>query len=159
MTCRRQGGGFTLVEIMIVVAIIALLCAIAIPAFIQYRKDAQDSLYLSELRVMKDAFKTYILKTGAYPPEVASGICPSGMTNYFPELDWSKPAPIGGSWDWDAGVFGVTGAVSVVGPLRTAQEMTRIDSVIDDGNLMSGSFRLGGGAMAVGSARYMFVIE
>ena len=69
---RRQG--FTLVEIMIVVAVIALLTAIAIPAFLQYRKDAQDALYMAQLRVMRDAFKVYYIKHNAYPPDVWHGV-------------------------------------------------------------------------------------
>ena len=38
---KRMNKGFTLVEIMIVVAIIAILAAVAIPNFVKYRKTAQ----------------------------------------------------------------------------------------------------------------------
>jgi prepilin-type N-terminal cleavage/methylation domain-containing protein len=56
--------GFTLVEIMIVVAIIALLTAIAIPAFLQYRKDARRSLCINNLRLVDHAKEVLSIKNG-----------------------------------------------------------------------------------------------
>ena len=53
--------GFTLVEIMIVVAIIALLTAIAIPAFLQYRRDARTSLCVNNMRNIEHAKETYAI--------------------------------------------------------------------------------------------------
>ena len=49
---KNRTAGFTLVEIMIVVAIIALLTAIAIPAFLQYRRDAQTSVCREKLLLL-----------------------------------------------------------------------------------------------------------
>ena len=47
---RRTDQGFTLVELMIVVLIVAILIAIAIPTFLGQRKEAQDSAAKSNLR-------------------------------------------------------------------------------------------------------------
>ena len=46
---NKRRGGFTLVEIMIVVAIIALLAAIAVPGFLRARKRSQASRILNDL--------------------------------------------------------------------------------------------------------------
>ncbi len=54
--------GFTLVEIMIVVAIIALLTAIAIPAFLQYRKDSRRSLCINNMRLIDHAKEVLAIK-------------------------------------------------------------------------------------------------
>jgi len=50
-----QRKGFTLVEIMIVVAIIALLAAIAIPSFLKSRQDARTSACINNLRLIDHA--------------------------------------------------------------------------------------------------------
>ncbi len=151
--------GFTLVEMMIVVAILALLSALAIPAMVQYRKETENVLFINALRVRRDAFKVYNLKWGGYPAETPAGVCPTEMTNYFSDLDWSQPTPIGGTWDWDYGRFGVTAAVSIVDPVRTPTEMEEMDGRCDDGDLRSGAFRLAGNPPAGGTARYMLIIE
>jgi len=59
---RRQGG-FTLVEIMIVVAIIALLAAIAVPNFLRARKRSQATRILEDLRMIDAAIDQYAIET------------------------------------------------------------------------------------------------
>jgi len=58
---NHKRGGFTLVEIMIVVAIIALLAAIAVPNFLRARKRSQATIILQELRVIDSAIDQYAI--------------------------------------------------------------------------------------------------
>jgi prepilin-type N-terminal cleavage/methylation domain-containing protein len=60
---NKRRGGFTLVEIMIVVAIIALLAAIAVPGFLRARKRSQASRILNDLRMIDAAVDQYTLET------------------------------------------------------------------------------------------------
>ena len=62
-TITKKRGGFTLVEIMIVVAIIALLAAIAIPGFLRARKRAQASKILNDMRMIDAAVDQYAIET------------------------------------------------------------------------------------------------
>ncbi len=65
--------GFTLVEIMIVVAIIALLAAIAIPNLLRARVSANDALAKGTLRTLSTASETYgTANNGNYPGTEAS---------------------------------------------------------------------------------------
>jgi type IV pilus assembly protein PilA len=137
--CQRQG--FTLVEIMIVVAIIGLLAAIAIPSFVKARKRAQATTFISDLRVACDAFELYTMEKGTYPPDKTPGVIPPGMADYLAKTHWTEKTPIGGQWDWDNGQFGSKAGVSVYEPDRTVLEMQEIDKMIDDGNLGTGIFR------------------
>jgi prepilin-type N-terminal cleavage/methylation domain-containing protein len=60
---NKRRGGFTLVEIMIVVAIIALLAAIAVPGFLRARKRSQASRILNDLRMIDSALDQYAIET------------------------------------------------------------------------------------------------
>jgi prepilin-type N-terminal cleavage/methylation domain-containing protein len=60
---HKSRGGFTLVEIMIVVAIIALLAAIAVPGFIRARKRSQATRILEDLRLIDAAIDQYAIET------------------------------------------------------------------------------------------------
>jgi prepilin-type N-terminal cleavage/methylation domain-containing protein len=59
---RRQA--FTLVEIMIVVAVIGLLAALAIPTFIQARKQSQGRRIINDARIIDAAINTWAIETG-----------------------------------------------------------------------------------------------
>ena len=59
---NKRRGGFTLVEIMIVVAIIALLAAIAVPGFLRARKRSQASRVLNDLRLIDAAVDQYAIE-------------------------------------------------------------------------------------------------
>src|SRR5271169_2314681 len=61
-TARK--AGFTLVEIMIVVAIIGLLAAIAIPNFMKARATSQQNACINNLRQIEGAINQWALETG-----------------------------------------------------------------------------------------------
>jgi len=63
MNFSSRRTGFTLVEIMIVVAIIALLAAIAVPGFLRARKRSQASRIINDLRLIDSAVDQYAIET------------------------------------------------------------------------------------------------
>ena len=144
--------GFTLVEIMIVVAIISLLAMLAVPSFMKSRRQVQTNNFVSDLRVAVDAFMLYNLEHGVYPPDRTPSVIPPGMAEYLRGMKWAEPTPIGGQWDWDYQQFGHIAGVSVYRPDRTPSEMREIDARIDDGNLSTGQFRSR-------TAGYIYIIE
>lgn len=61
---NKSSKGFTLVEIMIVVVIIGLLAAMAIPAFQKVRQSSQDKAVLNNARQLSAAADQYFLENG-----------------------------------------------------------------------------------------------
>jgi prepilin-type N-terminal cleavage/methylation domain-containing protein len=154
MEIMRRTSAFTLVEIMIVVSIIALLALMALPGFLRARQRAQDAKFMNALRVANDAFQMYATENNAYPGDVNRAVVPAGMAMYFgPTLNWTKPTPIGGNWDWDYHVFGFTAGVSVVGSPADVTQMTDVDANLDDGDLSTGGFK------STAGDRYTSILE
>lgn len=85
MLRKRQENeeGFTLIELMVVVLIIAILLAIAIPTFLGARERAQDRAAQSNLRNALTAEKVNYTDTQAYTDNTASA-----MTNIEPSLTY-----------------------------------------------------------------------
>jgi type IV pilus assembly protein PilA len=76
--------GFTLVEIMIVVVIIGLLAAMAIPAFQKVRQASQDKAVLNNARQLSAAVDQYFLEYGGSNVPIANLL---GPTNYVKSLN------------------------------------------------------------------------
>lgn len=79
----QSSKGFTLVEIMIVVVIIGLLAAMAIPAFQKVRTASQDKAVLNNMRQLAAAADQYYLENGATTVNQTNLI---GPTNYVKSL-------------------------------------------------------------------------
>jgi type IV pilus assembly protein PilA len=78
----KSNDGFTLVEILVVIAVIGLLAAIAIPQFMSYRSEAIDAELKSDLRNASVAIEAYYAKQSVLPASLAEiagyGFHPSG---------------------------------------------------------------------------------
>ena len=91
-------AGFTLVEIMIVVAIIGLLAAIAIPNFVRARTTAQTNACINNLRQIDGAKQQWALENKKTPGAIptAQDITPYLMRGVFPTC------PAGGTYTLNA---------------------------------------------------------
>jgi type IV pilus assembly protein PilA len=72
MICCKREKGFTLIELMIVIAIIGILVAIAIPQFAAYRIRGFNATAMSDLRHMMTAQEAYFTEHMAYTAATAN---------------------------------------------------------------------------------------
>src|SRR6266581_1481624 len=118
-TNRNVKAGFTLVEIMIVVAIIGLLAAIAIPNFVKARKTAQTNACINNLRQIDAAKQQWALEVGA-----AAGATP-GSADIKPFLGRGSAGSIASVYCPLSGVGALSGYA--INDLNTAPSCNNYD--------------------------------
>jgi type IV pilus assembly protein PilA len=91
---RREEEGFTLIELMVVVLIIAILLAIAIPTFLSARSRAQDRAAQSNLRNALTAAKSIFTDKQDYADASTSALQSSEPSLTFQATASSKPKEI-----------------------------------------------------------------
>lgn len=166
-------GGFTLVELMVVIAILGILAAIAIPNYMRYRKKAEISEIAANLKNFKTGFIAFALDYEWYPddchtdtgpyglPETVDGVAITDMEEYIMVDAWSSPTALGGRYNWEGpdvywptypqgnGYFGI----SLDETTASQKDIRFLDALIDDGDLSTGTFR------QTPNGRYTYIFE
>ena len=136
-------SAFTLIEVMIVVALISNVLLVALPAFIRSRNMAQNTRYISDLRTIAGAFEMYAAENNKYPVTSAASVVPRGMEIYLKNIPYTARNAIGGQWYWTYAAAGSPSAI--VGSLSPFTlddvRMADIDTRIDNGVLATGTWR------------------
>ena len=111
MKLDKRTKGFTLVELVVVIAILGILAGIAIPRFMEATKSARGSKIVADMRTIESAVNIYYVKYGAYPSEEQTGNGPN--TNFSTLINngtWPSP-PVGD--------FSITHTIGEVGTPTT----------------------------------------
>ncbi len=97
---RKSRKGFTLVELLVVIVVLAVLAAIVLPKFVGAGTRSKESALKSDLKLIRNAITLFYNDTGAYPASLAalaattapaSGLAPDGTTKAINAADWHGP--------------------------------------------------------------------
>jgi len=130
-------AAFTLVEIMVVVVIIGLLAAIALPAFQRVRRQSLATRYANDFRQIAEAFLRFSLENGTWPAGTTlEGEKPSDMPDGYLPARYFETTPMGGGYTWS----GSSGRIRLRSTQATDEVMQKVDAILDDGDLSTGKF-------------------
>ena len=149
----KDVAGFSLVELSVVIFIISVVAALAVPAFKTINIEARSSTVANDLRVFSGAFQAYVHDRGDWPAgNGGPGAFPQGMAGYLGQTNWERVTPIGGRYTWEPNSpqqgerYRAVIMISSAGNDKVTddkRQLEDIDHKVDDGDLTSGSFRLG----------------
>jgi len=150
---QRDRRGFTILELAVVLAVMGIVTAIALPAFERMQRNSRLSALGNDLRVLAGAFQHYNAATGGWPPlSIEVGVVPTGMQDYLRDTNWTRQTAFGGGYVWERDVTHngrkVRAAIALqstdTSPVRmTAAELARFDEQFDDGNAATGFVQTG----------------
>ncbi|HQY05489.1 MAG TPA: prepilin-type N-terminal cleavage/methylation domain-containing protein [Lacunisphaera sp.] len=148
---RRRSRAFTLVEIMVVVVIIGLLAAAALPAYRLITLRSRAASVVNDLRTFSTVFITYSLQNGRYPDNGDPQVVPPQVVGQLPG-NFTQRTPIGGvyRWNFDVPADGIPAKAALIIQAESGypimddlDQLEAVDKQIDDGNLATGNLQLG----------------
>jgi type IV pilus assembly protein PilA len=146
--------GFTLIEVMIVIAIIGILAAIAIPNFIAYRKKAKIASVAANIKNFEKGFMAYAIAESEFPND-SHIVLPDlpKMANYINPADWAQTTPLGGTYNWEGPNNYPYAGISIFEATAPQEDLRILDSMLDNGDLSQGKFR------QTPNGRYTYIID
>jgi len=148
-TDMLKRGGFSLIELLVVIVVIGILAAVVVPNTILAGDTARITATAQDLRSMQLALEAYRNKSGRWPASVGGAMLPPEIQPEFKKTDpFAKTVPTGGIYDYDGAtssrgprirIYGTTG-----NPIGNDEMIEKLDKEIDDGDIATGRLRKSG---------------
>lgn len=131
---KSQTGskGFTIIELMITIAIVAILTALAVPAYKDYTVRSKITECINGAAVAKVAISEYRQTLGAWPPNpVEAGLTIAGISRYCTALNNYQPTTGAFTIDMNEAAIDSVLAIDSVSPVMTPTPPPTTTSPID----------------------------
>lgn len=156
-TVQFGKGGFTFIEIAMVVLLIGLLAAIAFPAFQKARRKTSVIAVANDIKKFGDAFDLYSMERGGYPDDChlpAPWHLPNeDMEVYLDKQKWAAITALGGNFNWEGPDAYPYAGIALFEASANADTLRELDEIIDDGDLATGFFR------QTPNGRYTYILD
>lgn len=162
----RGRDGFSLLELITVMIVLAVLMGIAVPRYWDYTRQSHEIAIASSLRTIRDTMLQYRNDHGALPGDTLGSQMPVELLPYLDNNSWQAPLRGVGVFNWDgpAGngmsgwpgneAIGIGSLVVVPASPTTDPFWVGVDQRVDDGVLTTGLFQ-----WESGSQRYRLHID
>jgi len=149
-TCQ----GFTLMELMVTIAIVGILATIAIPNYLSYRKKAKITSMVATFKNFENGFWNYAIDMGDFPIDSHITLPPvPSIERYINPVEWGKTTPLGGTYNWEGPNNYPYAGIAVFQGTAPQKDFRLLDSMFDDGDLTTGNFR------QTPNGRYTYIID
>jgi prepilin-type N-terminal cleavage/methylation domain-containing protein len=147
---RRRPGAFTLVELIAVIVVLALLAAVAVPRYFDYRQRDMTSAVGATFKSVTSALHAYQRDFGRLPGHnTQSYPLPPEMAGYIDHSSLMRDRPFNAVWVYNGvGLSGRPYANFILNAFPTPMadaDLQPIDAMIDDGNVLTGKYFVFGG--------------
>lgn len=147
-SCMNHTGrpaGFSLIELVIVLAIMGILAAVAGSRIVNARTDAQINVTVTEANRLNRLAMVAQQLNGKLPDDVNQGLVPTELRPPLFANSFQLATPVGGLWDWNGPGTTIPHMGMSIYFLSTSAEpsgiYSRLDTKFDDANAATGKIR------------------
>lgn len=141
-TSSARGRGFTLVELIAVIVVLAVLAGVAVPKYFDHSSKAKRSAMAATFKAFQHAVAQYQMSYGEPVRDVQwNKTIPPGIERFIQFDLASASSPFGGTWYWHNLSSQPGMATVLVNPTVSATDAAAIDAIVDDGDVNTGLFR------------------
>lgn len=130
-------SGFTMMELLAVAFILALFALLVLPTYQNHDDHERAVTAANQFREFASTFNNFAQANGSWPSHKSPSLLPAGMEENLP--GFTETTPIGGYWDWCTEPCGKKIKIHLVQPTVGLAVLEKIDFMLDDGNLDSGT--------------------
>jgi prepilin-type N-terminal cleavage/methylation domain-containing protein len=139
-----QKHGFTLIELMIVVAIIGILAMVLVPKFVSFTERANIAKTATDLKQIAKGFDLFAVQnpgTNRGYPNDTHLVLPAGVSEYVNETVFLAETRLGGNYNWEGPDNYNYAGIAIGNPTVDDTVMEKLDAKLDNGDLTSGEFQ------------------